>query len=207
MQGLGGSTWLGGLRGRSRAASGRSSSVTGPPPSAWSLGWPLQETPQRARTDDALVVADEGRQLALVRTGEVRLLPRSLFHPEVELDLRIEVEAAVSSHSVFYTIVAGQVVAGGEMCGGRRKAQDLGCVLGAGAFQRPRGCILASEPRGCFSGYDQIRAVSAHLKQRQFDRCRALVSRGGRPPPRSLPEARREPDRARRGPHARLRLG
>jgi hypothetical protein len=59
-----------------------------------------------------------------------------------------------------------------------------GCLDGWERSQRPASegasspaSLTTKASRGCFNGYDQIRAVSAHLKQRQFDRCRAHVSK------------------------------
>jgi hypothetical protein len=42
----------------------------------------------------------------------------SIGHPEIEAEITIEVEVAVSGHSVSRTIVAGELVGGQEMCRG-----------------------------------------------------------------------------------------
>jgi hypothetical protein len=46
----------------------------------------------------------------------VRLL--TIERPEIEATIELEVEAAVSGHSISRTIVAGEVVAGQDMCRG-----------------------------------------------------------------------------------------
>ena len=42
----------------------------------------------------------------------------TIERPEIEATIELEVEAAVSGHSISRTIVAGEVVAGQDMCRG-----------------------------------------------------------------------------------------
>jgi hypothetical protein len=94
--------------------------------------------------------------------------------------------ASNADRSVFHAVHSPYV--GGSACLRGRNQPPNGRnspdALTAGAFQRPASegasspaGLTTKASRGCFNGYDQIRAVSAYLKQRQFDRCRALVSK------------------------------